>query len=218
MGKAYPLWDLPLRLFHWSLVILVPAAWWTAEEGHMDWHQWCGYAVIVLVGFRLLWGLLGSRHARFSDFLRGPRAVLSYLRDGSGAGAGHNPLGGWAVMVLLLLLLAQGVTGLFNSDDILFDGPLRHAVDSDLAGTLGAWHEWVFDALVVMLVLHLCAISWYQWHRGQPLVQAMWRGQAGEHRGEAPPAPWWLALLALAVVACLLWWVISQAPPPPSYW
>jgi cytochrome b len=122
------------------------------------------------------------------------------------------------VAVLLFLLLAQGVTGLFNSDDVLFDGPLRHAVDTELAGTLGSWHEVFFNALVAMIGLHLSAIAWYQWRNSQPLIQAMWRGRSGERVGRAAAAPLWLALLALGLAAALLWGVISQAPPPPSYW
>ncbi len=218
MREPWPVWDLPIRLFHWSLAALLPLAWWTAEQGDFDRHQWCGYTILVLVGFRLLWGIFGSPHARFTDFIRGPRAVMLYLREGRADSAGHNPLGGWAVAVLLLLLLAQGITGLFNSDDILFDGPLRHAVDTEVAGYLGSWHEILFNALAAMIVLHLGAVAWHQWGKGEPLIQAMWRGRSGVRRGRADVAPAWLALAALGLAAALLWGVISQGPPPPSYW
>src|SRR5262245_2329397 len=107
------LWDLPVRIFHWGVVALLPAAWWTAEEWHFEVHQWIGCTLRVLVVGRILWGFIGSRHARFADFLVGPRAVLAYLRGAVPASAGHNPLGGWSVVVLLTLLLAQAISGLF---------------------------------------------------------------------------------------------------------
>ncbi|WP_290744130.1 cytochrome b/b6 domain-containing protein [Haliea sp.] len=217
-GAGFPLWDWPTRLFHWSLPVLLPLAWWTAEEGQMERHQWVGYTLLVLVVFRIGWGLIGSRHSRFTDFLRGPRTVLGYLRGRIPAGPGHNPLGGWSVVVLLTLLLAQAVSGLFNSDRILFDGPLYYAVDSSTRDFLGVVHEWAFNALLAMVAVHLLAVGWHQWRLGEKLLQAMWLGRARGREGEAPVVGWWRALLLLAAVSGLFWWILQQAPPPPRMW
>lgn len=184
----------------------------------MERHQWVGYTVIVLVLFRICWGVVGSRHSRFRDFLRGPRTVLTYIRGRMVPGPGHNPLGGWSVMVLLALLLVQAGSGLFNSDRILFNGPFYYAVSSDTRGFLGVVHEWAFDALVAMVVLHVLAIAWYQFRRREKLVQAMLKGRAEGKEGQVAPAPWWLAPLLLAVVTGACWWVLQQAPPPPRMW
>jgi cytochrome b len=162
--------------------------------------------------------LIGSRHSRFSDFLRGPRTVLGYLRGREPAGAGHNPLGGWSVLVLLTLLLAQAVSGLFNSDRILFNGPLYYAVDSDTRDFLGVVHEWAFNGLMAMVALHLLAVAWHQWRLGEKLLQAMWRGRAEGREGQEPAVALWRAVLLVAGVSALVWWVLQQAPPPPRMW
>ena len=93
-------WDLPTRLFHWLIVLLVGFSWWSAETGNMDWHYRSGLTALVLLVFRLLWGFIGGSTARFSQFLRSPGAVITYLREPAGPlRGGHNPLpaGGVAV-------------------------------------------------------------------------------------------------------------------------
>ncbi len=176
--SAHNLWDLPLRVFHWSLVILIPLAWWTGEEGDFDWHSWVGYCLLVLVTTRIVWGFVGSRHARFTDFLRGPGAIVAYLRGQAATTPGHNPVGGWSVVALLVVLLLQAVSGLFNSDDVLYNGPLYYAASTEFRDTMGVVHELAFDALVALLVLHLLAIAFYQWRKHVPLILAMVRGWA----------------------------------------
>src|SRR5687768_2369014 len=108
------LWDLPVRLVHWAFVLLLPALWWTAEEGEIEWHRRLAYMMLALLLFRLLWGFFGSATARFSQFVKGPAGILSYLRDRPGPRVvGHNPLGGWSVLLLLGLLATQVALGLF---------------------------------------------------------------------------------------------------------
>ncbi len=217
-GSAHNLWDLPLRVFHWSLVILIPLAWWTGEEGDFDWHSWVGYSLLVLVSTRIVWGLVGSRHARFTDFLKGPGAIAAYLRGQGATTPGHNPLGGWSVVALLVVLLLQAVSGLFNSDDVLYNGPLYYAASTEFRDTMGVIHELAFDVLVVLVVLHLLAIAFYQWRKREPLIQAMVRGKAEGKKGREAPRPWWLAVLIAGVLALLLWWGLSLAPEPPRMW
>ena len=139
-------WDLPQRLFHWSLVALCALSWWSGEEGGvmLKYHLWSGYAVLTLVLFRIGWGFVGSRHARFGDFLRGPHAILHTLRALPGREAlphaGHNPVGGLMVLALLLVLGVQTGTGLFANDDIMNEGPLYALVSKSMSDRLTGWH------------------------------------------------------------------------------
>lgn len=208
-----PVWDLPTRLFHWSLPPLLITAWVSAEEGYMEVHEWCGYTAIVLVTFRILWGFAGSTYSRFSSFLRGPRAVISYLKGTHVSGDGHNPAGGWSVMLMLALLLSQGVSGLFNEDDIAFTGPLAHLA-GDLTDAVHEWHEWNFNLLLAVVGVHVAAVLLYL-RRGRNLVRPMITG--GEAASPAHRASSWLALVLLAGSAALLWWLLSLAPKPAPF-
>jgi cytochrome b len=210
----YPLWDIPTRVFHWLLVVLLPLSWWSAEQGYYNVHQWTGYTVLVLVATRLVWGCLGSRHSRFRDFLVGPGALVAYLRGRGAPGAGHNPLGGWSVMALLALLLAQAISGLFNSDDVLFSGPLYYWADSDLRAMMGVIHEFAFNALLAMVGLHIIAVLYHQLRLKENLLQAMLRGSAAGREGREAPVAWWRAVLIAAVIGLALWWGLEQAPRP----
>jgi cytochrome b len=218
MSKKYPLWDIPTRLFHWTIVCCVVLAWWSAENERYELHEWLGFTIIALVVSRIAWGIFGSPHSRFADFLVGPRRVLDYLRGTPAASAGHNPLGGWSVVAILLLLLAQGVSGLFNSDDVLFSGPLHYGADTAFRDAMGVVHEVAFDALVVLVCLHIAAVVYHQWRHREKLVQAMVRGTAPGKEGRAAPVSPWLALATLALVALALWWGLEQAPQPQPMW
>lgn len=217
-ATGYPLWDLPTRLFHWGLVICIPLAWWSAENENYELHEWTGYTVLVLVVSRILWGLVGSRHSRFGDFLVGPAAVVAYLRHGTCDSAGHNPLGGWSVVVLLSLVLTQAVSGLFNTDDILYNGPFYYAASDATLGVMGTLHELAFDGLLVMVALHILAVLYHQFVRGEKLVPAMVRGRAEGREGLSATAPLWRFLVILAITAAALWLGLEQAPQPEPMW
>ena len=170
-------WDLPTRLFHWALVALVVASFVTGKLGELDWHFRSGCAVLALLLFRLVWGLVGSDTARFSQFLRGPGAVWRYVRGGgSAASVGHNPLGGWAVAALLLLLCAQVGTGLFADDDISFQGPLAQFVDHHSSRVLTGLHHRSVNVLLALVALHVGAIGFYWVFRRRNLVWPMVTG------------------------------------------
>jgi len=125
-------WDVPVRACHWLIVLFVAASWWTAETKRMDWHRYSGYVLLALATFRVYWGFFGSSTARFSQFVRGPRAVVSYLKGRWAVMPGHNPLGALSVLVLLGLLLSQIVLGLFAVDvDGIESGPLSTYVSFD---------------------------------------------------------------------------------------
>jgi cytochrome b len=214
-----PLWDLPTRLFHWLIVCCLPLSWWSAETDNYDAHQWLGYTVITLVISRVIWGFVGSRHSRFSDFIVGPGKVLAYMRGQGSASAGHNPLGGWSVLVLLLLLLAQAVSGLFNTDDVLFSGPLYYAASTGFRDAMGQVHDIAFNALIALVCLHILVVLYHQLRLKEKLMQAMLKGSAPGREGRAAAAASWPAVVIVLLVALALWWGLQQAPQPvPLAW
>lgn len=217
--QGFSLWDTATRLFHWAIVCCVPLAWWSAETENYDVHQWVGQMVIVLVVSRIVWGFVGSPHSRFSDFLVGPRKVLAYLRGENVGSPGHNPLGGWSVLALIFLLLAQAVSGLFNSDDVLFSGPLYYAASTGFRDSMGQVHEIAFNGLLALVALHVAAVFYHQFRLKEKLLQAMVWGRAPGREGRATPAPLWRALVIVALLGLALWWGLEQAPQPaPMAW
>lgn len=211
------IWDLPTRLFHWTLAALIGFSWWSAEEEQLEWHFYSGYAILTLLLFRLLWGLFGSSTARFSNFLRGPAAVLGYLRDSAGWRAvGHTPLGALSVVALLGLTFAQVATGLFNSDnDGLVEGPLAPLVSFDIADAAHDAHELIFNILLAFIALHVAAILFYRLFKGKKLVGPMISGKAVLDPGTDPmrPGKGWVAIVCLLAALGLTRWIIAGVPP-----
>ncbi len=208
--RPVPIWDLPVRLFHWSLVVLLVISWATAEIGGnaMTYHLWSGYTILTLILFRLLWGFWGSTHARFNDFVRGPRAAIRYaralLQGETPLYPGHNPLGGWMVILLLLVLSIQAGTGLFANDDIAVEGPLYPWVSKAGSDFLTRIHKLNFNILLILIGLHVLAALFYLFAKGENLIVPMltgrkWLGPAFQEP-QAHLARLWLAgaLLALA--------------------
>jgi len=217
--QRHRVWDVPTRLFHWAIVAIVLAQWCSAEWNllSMDWHFRFGYAALALVLFRIAWGFVGSQSARFSSFVRGPDAVVRYLPHlfsrQSEALAGHNPLGGWAVLVLLGLLLAQSTTGLFATDDISLFGPLAERVSSAMASTMTSWHKTLTDALVVMMGVHVLAIAWHALFKRENLTRAMLTGNM--ELPQPPPLQFagpGRAALVMAVCAAIVWAIATYGP------
>lgn len=174
------IWDLPIRIFHWSLIALLGFSWYSAEIRAMDWHRYSGYGILGLLAFRLCWGLWGSYTARFSTFVKGPAAVSAYVRGqlaGPSTVAGHNPLGGWSVLALLLILTLQVSSGLFAVDvDGLESGPLSYLVSFDAGRALADIHEVSFNVLLALVAVHVLAILWYECVRKERLVLPMLHG------------------------------------------
>lgn len=174
-------WDLPTRLFHWALVACVIGLVVTGNVGGnaMYWHGRLGYAVLTLLLFRLVWGVVGGHWSRFAHFVRGPATVLDYLR-GRGRpehGVGHNPLGALSVLAFLLVLLAQVASGLMADDEIAFTGPLTALVSGDWVAEATRYHKNVGKILLIALIaLHLLAIAFYRLARRQTLVGPMLHG------------------------------------------
>jgi len=204
-------WDVPTRLVHWLMVVLVAAAWWTAQTGHMDWHEYCGYALLGLVSFRVYWGLVGSSTARFSQFVYGPRTIASYLRGQWAPVPGHNPIGALSILALLALMLTQIVLGLFAVDiDGIESGPLSTFVSFDAGRVAAQWHDELFDGLLGLIALHVAAVLFYVVYKKENLITAMLHGKR-EHFQLLPAVTSATRLLVGIVLAAALTWMIARA-------
>lgn len=209
-------WDVPVRLVHWILVLLIAFSWWSAEYDHLDWHIWSGCAILTLLIFRLLWGFVGSSTARFSSFVRGPKSLIRYLRGSAWDAIGHTPLGALSVLAILFVLSVQVGLGLIAEDeDGTVFGPLAHLVSTDTSDTAREIHSLNFDLLLALIVLHVGAILFYRFFRGKRLTSAMITGRASLDAPAQPmqPGKWWVALLCLAIAFGITRWVIAGAPP-----
>ena len=212
-----PVWDLPIRLFHWLLAALIGFSWWSVTYHHIDWHLWSGFAILTLLIFRLLYGVFGSSTARFNSFVRGPASVFAYLRNPhEWRYAGHTPLGALSVIALLGLTAAQVGLGLIAEDeDGLYAGPLAPLVSIDRSDWARHIHETLFWVLVGFIALHVAAILYYRVVRRKPLAAAMITGRGQLEDGIVPmrPARWWVPLLCLAVAFGITRWIVAGAPP-----
>lgn len=220
-GDSVQVWDLPVRVFHWLLVILVGLSWYSGENGYFDVHQWSGLAILTLVLTRVLWGFIGSSSARFSAFIKGPRAGVAYLgsilRRAPQKFFGHNPVGGWMILAFLLLLVALPVLGMFANDDVYFKGPLTYLVDKETSDDLTSLHKLLFDLLLILIVIHVGAVFFYRFVLRDDLITPMFTGgkaangfTGGSANGAAnirTTNPVW-ALVLLLVVGGLLYWLI----------
>lgn len=181
--RSVAVWDLPTRLFHWSLLALVLVAWFTGEEEGVaaQIHRYAGEAIAGLIVFRLIWGFVGGEHARFADFAAGPSAIIAHVRDLMSAQPkrhlGHNPLGGVAVFLLLTVVASLVVTGLFSEDG----GPLAGMWGMELSDL----HEPLFRVLQVLVVLHVIGVMVESWKAKDALTPAMFTGRKQRRPEEA---------------------------------
>jgi cytochrome b len=217
MSGFIRVWDLPTRAFHWMLAVLIALQYATGEFHFLDmrWHFWFGYATLVLIAFRVLWGFLGSQTSRFADFLRGPAAVWRYLRSQSSTNlqtrVGHNPLGGWSVIALLASVSVQSVSGLFASDEIDTDGPfVAHASDATVKLMTRA-HHWNENVLLILICLHVAAVLLYLVVKHEDLITPMLSGRkrvadARSLRFVDARVAFALFVLCAAAVAAMVWW------------
>lgn len=214
--RPVKVWDVPTRLIHWLLVVLVATSFTTAKIGGnlMTTHMLCGYVVLALLIFRLVWGVVGGHHARFVSFVCGPRVVLRYATRFTRIDAprylGHNPLGGWSVVAMLIVLLIQASTGLFASDDIFTEGPLYPLVSNAISSTLTRIHNINATVLGCLVAVHVAAVLFYLFAKGENLIKAMFTGFK-KWQGEAPPCGgnFWTATLIAAISGLMVYLLVS---------
>jgi cytochrome b len=217
--RLYPIrvWDLPTRLFHWLLVGLVVCSFITGKIGGitMQYHEWSGFALLVLVVFRLVWGFIGGQLSRFSSFVKGPLNVIHYalslLKKDSVQHIGHNPLGGWSILAMLTSLLIQAGTGLFANDDILTEGPLYNLVSKKTSDWLTGIHYVNQQVLLFLIATHISAILFHLIVKRENLVKPMITGTMLGHRkidftwGNPAAAISILAVIAAAGYLIVYW-------------
>lgn len=219
--KKYLVWDLPVRMFHWLLVLCLFAQWLTAEilENAIDWHFYIGYFTLGLIIFRLIWGLVGTQYAKFSSFIAGPKAIWQYfislISKQHTAAIGHNPLGGLLLPAVLILVGLQAISGLFTSDDIVSAGPYYDSASSQIQKWMGWLHHNIFDLLLGLIALHLLAIAWYRLALKNDLVSPMITGKKVVEESKAiRHSKLFRALVIAIAVGIFVYWLVEVNPPP----
>jgi len=178
MKKIIRVWDLPIRLCHWLLVVFITASFVTINLGDefTQWHAYFGYSILTLLVFRVIWGFVGSTHARFASFFPSKKAIFDYLSGSSPRVLGHNPIGAISIVVLLLVLSIQVVTGLFIDDEVSFQGPLAKYVSSSVSSLLSGIHEGNQVVILTLIAIHLAAIIFYKKFKREDLIKPMISG------------------------------------------
>ncbi|MBL8770307.1 MAG: cytochrome b/b6 domain-containing protein [Phenylobacterium sp.] len=215
-GSTVKLWDGPVRVVHWLLVVLLLFSWWSAED-HLNWHRWSGYAILGLVVFRVWWGFAGGEAARFASFVKGPKAIAAYARTLGGRETavtpGHNPLGALSVVAILLVLAVQVGLGLFTVDVDAFEaGPLSDRVSFETGRQIAEWHELNFRILQALVAVHVLAIAFYAvWKR----TNLVWPMITGRRVLPSDPglagAPWWRLIVGVLLAAAVAWFLSRGA-------
>ncbi len=178
MKKIIRVWDLPIRLFHWLLVACIIGSLVSIQlfDSAVELHAFFGYCILTLLVFRVIWGFVGSRHARFTSFIPNRQSILNYLQGKSPRFLGHNPIGALSVFALLFVLSVQVVTGLFVDDEITFQGPLAKYVPSWLSSFLSEIHEGNQVIIYTLITIHVAAIWYYKKFKGENLIKPMITG------------------------------------------
>ena len=218
MKNKLLVWDLPVRLFHWCLVISLLAAWYTSdgERNLIDYHLKIGYFILALIIFRLIWGVLGTKYARFYQFIPNRLTLLNYLKgvkkEKDYNSIGHNPLGALMVVLMLTLVLSQAISGLFMNDDVFTTGPYYESANSTVQAFMSSIHHNVFDVILVISALHIGAAFYYLLVKKSNLIVPMITGYkktANDKDDEGiKSSKLLLALVVLIVVVIFLYWLL----------
>lgn len=226
MMKTISVWDIPVRLFHWSLATSILMSFITAQIGGnaMEWHKRIGYFVIGLIIFRVVWGFVGSYHARFKNFVYAPATVINYAKNlfkkDSAHYVGHNPMGGLSVVALIASVGLQTVTGLFSNDDILLEGPYASMVSKAFSDQMTRLHQLNSDLILILVGLHLSAIVFYAMFKKEQLIEAMLTGKKdidpsidGQFGAEMPEEARsaWLPWSVIVVVGGVTYALVTRA-------
>ncbi|WP_158972387.1 cytochrome b/b6 domain-containing protein [Paraglaciecola sp. L3A3] len=216
-------WDLPVRLFHWILAICLVTQWFTAEviEDAMDFHFYLGYFILGLIIFRLIWGFIGTKYAKFSSFIAGPKAMFAYIKalmnKQDTSTIGHNPVGGLMLPLVLLLVGIQATTGLFTSDDVVHSGPYYGTVSDSLQSIMQWLHHQTFSFLWIFIAVHILVICWYKFALKHDLIRPMLHGKKMVTEQQAIANSQLLkAIIVMIVVAVFVYWLVEINPPIPE--
>lgn len=217
MKNKLLVWDLPVRLFHWLLVFSLIGAWYTSdgERDLIDVHLKIGYFILGLILFRIIWGVVGTKYAKFSQFIPNKRTLVKYLKERKNNKIyhplGHNPLGALMVVLMLLLILSQAISGLFMNDDVFTTGPYYDSVSSSMQKTMSFIHHNVFDVILILSGIHIGAAFFYLVMKKINLIFPMFTGYKSsdnENERGIKSSKLLLALVVLAVVGLFLYWLL----------
>jgi len=178
MKKIIRVWDLPIRVFHWVLVLCIIGSLITINfsDTLIEWHAYFGYSVLTLLIFRIIWGFVGSTHARFSSFFPSRKKMIDYLQGNAPKVLGHNPIGALSVFALLFVLCVQVFTGLFVDDEVAFQGPLAKYVSNSLVSIFSEIHQSNSVLIYALITVHIAAIIYYKKYKGEDLIKPMISG------------------------------------------
>lgn len=230
MTKKHLIWDVPLRIFHWLLVVSILGSWYTSNQdnGLIEYHLILGYVALGLIIFRVFWGFLGTTHSRFSHFLPTFSKLVIYVKtfrsnDVSPNHPGHNPMGSLMVVFMLTIIFLQAVSGLFMNDDIYTTGPYYGTLDGNVEAIFVFIHRNSFDFILGAIALHLSAIIFYKVIKKQSLVLPMVTGKKDEpdvsKKDSINHSKIGLAILiAIVVIAFVYWLVVLNAPIVEEYY
>ncbi len=217
-------WDLPLRVFHWLLVVSVAGSWATGKIGSSvrEYHMWLGYWMLGLLTFRLLWGVLGTRHSRFWSFVPTPASVARYARDVIRGQAprsiAHNPIGSLMIFLMLGMLITQAVSGLFVDDDVFYAGPYAHVVSSSTGKFFEGLHHEIANWIIVLAIIHIAAALYHTYRMKEPIIRAMITGKKDANVIPVDQAIPHSAMVRAVILAMLsagfVYWLVAVAPPP----
>ena len=216
--RATRVWDLPTRIFHWSLLACFIGLVVTVNLGGnwMAWHFRFGYTVLSLLLFRIVWGLIGGRWSRFASFIYAPSAIIAYMK-GRGKpehSVGHNPMGSGSVFALLGILLLQVVSGFLSDDDIAFQGPFAKFISNARVGQATWYHKELGAKILFVLVgLHVAVIFYYLYKKKENLILPMVQGDkqlaivVQPSRDDASSRS--VAAFVFALCAGVVWWLVG---------
>jgi cytochrome b len=229
LPKHVLIWDLPLRIFHWLFAFTVIASWYTSDQDNdlIDLHMQLGYFALGLLIFRILWGFIGTKHSLFSSFLPSPKRLFIYISDLKNnrieTSVGHNPLGSLMVILMIILISLQAISGLFINDDVFSSGPYYDSVSKEIEQVMVFLHHNVFDFMIGAIVLHLVAIAYYVRIKKQSLILPMITGKKSvklnNKSDDINHSKLWLAFFVVIVVTAFVYWlVVVNAPVIEEYY
>ena len=215
-------WDWPIRLFHWLLVATIIFQFVSGDilDDAMQWHFYAGYFCTGLLIFRVLWGIVGTHYARFSQFVRSPFTVFNYLRGkNKDTYLGHNPAGAYSVVVMLTLIISQAFSGLFITDDIFSEGPYYAAVSEQWQDIANFVHHNAINLIWAIIVLHIVSVLYYQFKKKQKLTQAMLTGykiaeQTSDNAPKMSMKRFGISLFVCILTSALLVYLLIEVLPP----
>ena len=227
--QQHLIWDLPLRLFHWLLVLSILGSWYTSNQdnGLIEYHLLIGYFTLGLIIFRIFWGFLGTKHAKFINFFPSANKIIQYIQSFNQPKplhyAGHNPLGSLMVFFMLTTILLQAVSGLFMDDDIFTTGPYSGSIDAKVESIFVYIHRNGFNVMLGAIALHISAVVFYERVKKQALVSAIITGKKSSKmvnkKDSITHSKIGLAIFISIIVAVFIYWlVVINAPVIEEYY